>query len=256
MLLFLVSCKALFWFHSAWNAAQAARRKLASATWTKMTNCCIQKKMRQISTFKYQLFGEFLLLPVCKSPTHFENRGCLFSIKSHCFKHGFSPNSLLWGSLLEEKRLAAICSGRVPGACPPWVRHLSALCPPWFRFGPASTLCPPCVRLVSTACPPCVRLGSALAAPPNIVRFLCLPRVCPPCVRSLSAAMCPLFASSGQPCVLASRLCPLVACCRGIMKKNFSQHCTTHRIYIACPLVIFLGILVPQISAFASAPYA
>ena len=34
----------------------------------------------------------------------------------------YSPNSLLWGSLLEKKRLAAICSGRVPRACPPRVR--------------------------------------------------------------------------------------------------------------------------------------
>ena len=58
-----------------------------------------------------------------------------------------------------------------------------------------------------------VRHVSALAAPPNLVRLLCLSHVCPPCVRSLSA-MCLLFASSGPTlCVLASGLCPLVASC-------------------------------------------
>ena len=107
----------------------------------------------------------------------------------------FSPNSLLWGSFLGKKRLAAICSGCVPGACPPCVPHVSALCPPWVCFGRASKPCLPCVRHVSAMCPPCVRLVSGICPP------LCLPWVrwgraselCPPCVRHASA-MCP-------PCV-------------------------------------------------------
>ena len=79
-----------------------------------------------------------------------------------------SPNSLLWGSLLGKKRLAAICSGRVPGACPPRVRPVSALStlsPLWPRLQTLSAMCPPCLGL----CPPCVRPFSTLAVPPNLV---------------------------------------------------------------------------------------
>ena len=143
-----------------------------------------------------------------------------------------SPNSLLWGSLLQEKRLVAICSGRVPGACPPCVRH----------------------------CPSCVRLDSALVASPHFVRHrvsalstwsplwlclqtLCASYVCLLCVHHVSA-VCPLFASSGGPSVLASGLCPLVASCEaGVASwsKILSQHCATRRVYIECPLVSFLG---------------
>ena len=73
-----------------------------------------------------------------------------------------SPNSLLLGSLLEKKRLPAICSGRVPGACPPCVRHVSALAVPGAQTLSASCICliyvcPSCVRHVSALCPPCAR---------------------------------------------------------------------------------------------------
>ena len=130
----------------------------------------------------------------------------------------FPPNSLLWGSLLGKKMLAAICSGHVSGACPPCVRLVSATCPPCVvGFGRASSPCPPLVRLVSTLCcwlwprlrlvsalcppcvvgfgrasalcPPCVRLVSAAAAPPNLVRHE--PAMCPSCVRLMSPLAVP-----------------------------------------------------------------
>ena len=75
------------------------------------------------------------------------------------------------GFSLRKKRLAAICSRRVSGACPP-------MC----------ATCPPLVRLVLLA----------LAAPPVLVRHLSalccwlwprLHRPCPPCVRHLSACV-------------------------------------------------------------------
>ena len=80
-----------------------------------------------------------------------------------CPQTVYSPNSLLFGSLLEEKGLAAICSGCVPGACLP----LSALCPPRVRFGRASKPCPPpvsasCVHHVFAMCPLFVRHAPAL----------------------------------------------------------------------------------------------
>ena len=120
----------------------------------------------------------------------------------------------------------------VSALCPPCVRLVSALCPHLSALGRASKACPPCVSLnplwprlqtlpaicppcdclVSAMCTPCARHVSALGAPPNLclvsaskscMPLVCLPRVCQtPCVRSLSA-MCPLFASSGPPCVLA-----------------------------------------------------
>ena len=108
-------------------------------------------------------------------------------------------------------------TGRVPRACPPCVRLVSALIPLWPRLHTLSALCPPCVRLVSALsalwlrlqtlsamCQPCVRLvplESALAPPPKPcapyvrhVTALCPPRVhrvsalaAPPCARSLPA---------------------------------------------------------------------
>ena len=83
---------------------------------------------------------------------------------SGCRHVSNSPKSLLWGSLLEETRLAAICSGRVPGACPPCVRHtLSAMRPLFVRLASAlGAVFPPCVRLVT--------LESALAPPPYLAR--------------------------------------------------------------------------------------
>ena len=84
----------------------------------------------------------------------------------------FSPNSLLWGSLLEEKRLATICTGRVPGACPPCVRLVSAACPACVDgFGRASSPYSSLVRHLSALCPPC------------LVGF------CPPCGRHMFALL-------------------------------------------------------------------
>ena len=73
----------------------------------------------------------------------------------------FSPNSLLWGSLLEKERLAAICSGRIPGACPPCVRLVSALITLWPHLQTLSAMCLPCVP-ASTVWLPCVRHVPAL----------------------------------------------------------------------------------------------
>ena len=179
-------------------------------------------------------------------------------------KTKFSPNSLLWGSLL-EKRLAAICSGRVPGACPPRVRHVSdpcPPCPPWVRFGHASKPWPARVRHVSAFCLPCVRLESVMAASPNFVRHvsascpacppLCLPWVwcgraselCPPCFRHVSA-LCPPWVRFSciselcPPCVRQVSACVLACCGAG---KTFSHYCATHSVYIARPLASFLHI--------------
>ena len=96
----------------------------------------------------------------------------------------FSPNSLLWGSLLEKKgwpRYALAASPELVRHVSAIVRLVSALIPLWPRLQTLSALCPP---LVSASCV----------------------SMCPPCVCSLSA-MCLLFASSGPPC----GLCPLVA---------------------------------------------
>ena len=111
----------------------------------------------------------------------------------------FSPNSLLWGSLLEEKRLAATCSGRVPAACPPCVRLVSgivrlvslesAFAPPPNLACHLSVMCPQLVRLVSALCPACVRHVSALCLPPN---FVChMSAMWPPCIRHVSALAAP-----------------------------------------------------------------
>ena len=102
------------------------------------------------------------------------------SQNQHC-NNFFGPIAfILWGSLLGKKRLAAICSGRVPGACPPRVRLVSALAGP-----------PNLVRhtsAVTALCPP----------PPTspCVYLLCVPCVCSPCVRHVPAlwqprSMCP-----------------------------------------------------------------
>ena len=105
----------------------------------------------------------------------------------------YFPKPFTVGFSLRKKRLAAICSGRVPGACPPRVRPVSALStlsPLWPRLQTLSAMCPPCLGLR----PPCVR------------PFGCASKPCLPCVR---LAFCP-------SCVclsLAPGLCPLLACC-------------------------------------------
>ena len=107
------------------------------------------------------------------------------------------PKQFTVGFSLRKKRLAAVCSGRVPGACPPCVRHVSASCLPCVHLQSAMVASPNFVCHVSTMRPPCVRpcVHFGRASKP------CLPSVrlafCPPCVGHVSA-MCP-------PCV---RLCP------------------------------------------------
>ena len=143
----------------------------------------------------------------------------------------FSPNSLLWGSLLGKKgwpryALAAFLE---------LVRHVSALCPLSPRLQSCLTCVrhlsvvsavagSPCVHLVSASCPlgrapkpcpSCVRLMSGLASPPNlglvpaspgiglVSALAAPPSVVSPMLPSVSA-MCPLLVFS-----LFSR-CPLV----------------------------------------------
>ena len=162
------------------------------------------------------------------------------------------------------------------GMCPPCVRLVSALCPLWPHLQtlsalsalsllwpaskpcpPLSRICRPCVRLLFALCPPCPRLSAPFS---GFDRHGSAMR--PPCVRHVSA---PLFVSIGPPCVrsshgLASGPCPLLACCgacRAVASSgNFfltGHHCATHRVYIACPLVSFLGIhFGSPNSAFAS----
>ena len=92
-------------------------------------------------------------------------------------------------SLNDEKGLAALCPGHVPGACPPCVRLV---------FLPA--MCPPCVRRVSALCPlgvlwPCPQTLSSAVPGPGLASKPWLPFACSPCVRLLSAivpATCPL----------------------------------------------------------------
>ena len=104
-------------------------------------------------------------------------------------------------------------------------------------FGRASRPCPP----MSTMRPPCDRHMS------------------PRCVRSLSAVLCHMPAllsarvrrasAQASPCLLWGRA---VASSSRIL----FHLCATHSVYFARLLVGFLGILAPQISACASAPYA
>ena len=144
-------------------------------------------------------------LSTCQAETFFFFFKCIFHFSY------FSPNSLLWGSLLGKERLAAICSGHVPGACPPCVRLVSATCLPcwlWPRLHSLSVTCPPSVRALccllwtrlqslSAACPPCVHHLPALC-PPSVVGFGRAPSPCPPLVRLVSALCC--FGRASTPC--------------------------------------------------------
>ena len=62
--------------------------------------------------------------------------------------------------------------------------------------------------------------------------------------------MCPLFASLGPPCVLASQLCPLVACC-GAGPRH---HEVKFFLSIAQPSAFILLILAPQIRPLQARP--
>ena len=91
----------------------------------------------------------------------------------------FSPNSLLWGTLLEKKAGRDMLwprSWSLSATCPPFVRLVSAVATPPNLVHHASTLCPP---RRSKPCPPCV---------------VCLGRAskpCPPCVRFVSVRLWP-----------------------------------------------------------------
>ena len=159
----------------------------------------------------------------------------------------FSPNSLLWGSLLEKagRDMLWPCLRSLSAMCPPRVCLVCALCPPGVRFGPASKPCLPFVLRMSALCPPCDRLVSATFPP--CVHFAHASKPCaPPLVSGLWSTMCPpcvLFVSSGPPCVLASGLCPLVARCGAgpwHHEAEFFLHGATCRVYIAW--ISFLGI--------------
>ena len=119
----------------------------------------------------------------------------------------FVPQTVSCGVFSSEKKLAAICFGRVPGACPPCVRHLSALGPLWPHLQvlclPCCSLCPPCVRSLSFLGPLIVR--SLFALCPLVVGFLAgsmvwlRPGLCQLCVRCLnfarSSVLCPLLSA-------------------------------------------------------------
>ena len=130
---------------------------------------------------------------------------CLKTVWGLCWCN--SPNSLLWGSPLQNKGWSQYALA----ASPELVRHVSALIPLWPRLHTLSAMCPPCVRHVSAMCPLCVPSSPPfvfhVSALPPCVCLLCLPFVCPPCVRSLSDR--PLSAQVGVP----ASLCPLLACC-------------------------------------------
>ena len=148
-----------------------------------------------------------------------------------------SPNSLLWGSLLGKKRLAAICSGRVPGACPPCVRLVSATCPPcwlWPRLHSLSATCSLLVRRLSALCPMCCWLWPRLQA---------LSATCPFCVRHLSA-LCIGFGRAFSPCPplvrLVSATCPLyvrlVFPYRPLVRQVSAYNVRLYSVWICVPL--------------------
>ena len=151
-----------------------------------------------------------------------------------------------------------MCSGRVPRAC---VRLVSALIPPHFVCYVL------CVRRVSTLCPPWV----PLAAPPNLVRFVsarlapasksCMPLVSASCV----STMCPFFVRhvptlcqlTGPPYILASGLCPRVACCgAGPYEARLFLSIAQPAAFIlhACWSVSLAFILAPQIRPLQARP--
>ena len=182
-----------------------------------------------------------------------------------------SPNSLLWGSLSEEKRLAAICAGRVPGACP-WcgcdvstlatppnlVRDLSAMWPPanvsaLSRLRPQtlSTMCPPCVCLLSW-CPLWVRLGRP---PPNLVCPPFVRRVClesalaasPHFLRHVSALSVRLASAMRRPCDRFGRVCPLSVRLEPALPR-------LHHVSALCPAWCLLWVLFRRNLAARSLP--
>ena len=180
----------------------------------------------------------------------------------------FSPNSLPWGSLL-EKRLAAICPGCVPRACPPRVRLGSALAAPPSLVHHVSVLCLPCAALsprrprppwarhASAFCPALCPLWPRLHILSAMRRPCLLSATCPPCVRpcvhfgclqTLSAMCLPCLLSTIyllKPCLWTlSALGLLWGRAMASSGQILSHHCATHTVYIARALVGFLHIFI------------
>ena len=189
--------------------------------------------------------------------------------------YSFSPNSLLWGSLLGKKAGRDMLWPR-PGACPPCVRLVSAACPPCVvSFGRASSPCPPLVRHLSGLCLLLVCLVLlTLDAPPVLVRHLsaysvralcCLlwPRLqslsatCPPLVRhyvrvvsatclpcvlqSLSATCLPLVRHLSATCPPCVRLVLLALAAPSVLVRHLSASCPP------CVRLVFLAWTVSSI---------
>ena len=181
---------------------------------------------------------------------------------SHIPFHPLFSKQFTGGFSLRKKRLAAICSGRVRGPCPPCVRLgrasnlVSALCP-------ASKPCLRCVHHVSALCLPCVRFGGASKpCPACIVTALCLfgraSRPCPPSVCHVPA-LCPRCLSprvrlafqtlSAMPPQILSALCPLWLPFRHVSAwarvcVGFGRVCSPRvRLVFACMVSAFARVL-------------
>ena len=116
----------------------------------------------------------------------------------------YSPNSLLWGSLLGNKLGRDMLWTRSwsLSACVPLV---SALAVPPNVVRLASVMCPPCVRLwprqtLSGVCPPLYPLW----LPQNLSRRVSVR----PCVRLALYLPCVSFGRASQHCVPCCPLCP------------------------------------------------
>ena len=162
----------------------------------------------------------------------------------------------IWGVLAEKRRRhlwAEICFG--------WLFFHKQFTVGFFlrrKKAGRDMLWPPCVR----HCPPCVRLDSALAAFLHFVRLVSV--VCPPCVRlkcawprlqTLSALCPPVLCARPRFYTLSAMCQPMSAICPPCDRRlgsalapppklacHFSWPAVGHRVYIACPLVSFLGI--------------
>ena len=168
-----------------------------------------------------------ILFQSARWPAHTKSTYIVIKSLTHSELVSFSPNNLLWGSLLEEKGLAAICSGHVARICPPCVRHCP-VCVVYFlrsRLHTLSAVCPPCVRLVSLN-PLWPRLQTLLA--------ICLPCVCfvsvmrLPCVRHVPG-LCPPRFRFGR----ASKPSPSV--CLQILYVSCAPLVCVHHVSVLCP---------------------
>ena len=162
----------------------------------------------------------------------------------------FSPNSLRTaGFSLRRKEAGRDMPWPRPGACPQRVRHVSAivllvsaLIPLWPRLHTLSAMFPPFVRIASAL----RALGwgvSTLVAPPNrptLVFASSVSTICP-----LRPTMCPHFWTLSADGPWNHEV------------KFFLSIAQPAAFLLHARWSVFLAfVLVPQISAFASAPYA